>query len=93
VSAAKPAEPNIVKECLQKKADALKNDAGSVIDIGTQKGWYTRNITLMSAKKYGTSLRKTESPLKESEVCVKFIVEKNGALKDLYIYKSSVLMP
>lgn len=67
-----------------------KNDPGGVIDIGTQKGVvYEKYYLDVREKIRGVIEKNRKGLLRESEVCVKFIVERNGALKDLYLYKSN----
>ena len=96
---AKKDEQNPIKEIPVKKEEKpqiaashteKKNDNDSVIDIGTQKGVvYEKYYLDVREKIRGIIEKNRKGFLKESEVCVKFIVERNGTLKDLYLYKSS----
>lgn len=96
---AKKSEQDPIKEMPVKKEEKpqitaaraeKKNDNDNVIDIGAQKGVvYEKYYLDVREKIRGVIEKNRKELLKESEVCVKFIVERSGALKNIYLYKSS----
>ncbi|MDD5679899.1 MAG: TonB C-terminal domain-containing protein [Candidatus Omnitrophica bacterium] len=67
-----------------------KRNEVEIIDLGTQKGIAYEKYFLDVREKIRSIIEKNKRTfLKESEVCVRFILDRNGMLRDLYLYKSS----
>jgi len=96
---AKKKEQEPVKEMTTKKEEKPvdsarpvdeKRENSEIIEIGTQKGVVYEKYYLDVREKIKAIIEKNKRGiLNESEVCIRFIVDRNGTLKDLYLYKSS----
>ena len=61
-----------------------------IIDIGTRKGTVYEKYYFDVRERIRSVIEKNKQDiLKESEVCIRFIVDRNGNLKDIYLYKSN----
>ena len=69
---------------------AAEEQKVEVVDIGIQKGAVYEKYYLDVRDKIRSVIEKNKRGLlKESEIYVHFVVDKNGALKDLRLYKTS----
>lgn len=85
VGVKKEEKPNNAAAHIEEKRDRVE-----IIEIGAQKGVVYEKYYFDVREKIRSIIEKNKrGVLKESEVCVRFIVDRNGALKDLYLYKSS----